>query len=380
MKRVLVVLPNWVGETLFATPFLRALKARWPAAQVTTLGPPVCREVLLHNPDVDERLDYEERGRHRSWLGTWTLVRELRRRRFDAAVILRRSLSRSLLLVLAGIPIRIGFANPKSGWVLTHRVIPSAVPRHKAFGYLQLFNAFGGEEPKPQPSRYAVSEEERREAVRWLEAEGLREPTLVPFQLVDAHGPSGVAPYGGRETARLPSARRVGTALVLLHPGANWPHKRWPAERFAQLGDRLVAQRAVRVLISGGPGDREVAQAVAGRMRAAAFLMEPMGLRRLGALLEQVQLVVSNDTGVLHLAAALQRPLVALYGPTSPALTGPLGAPERMVLLHHAGCCPRIPCYEPEAYPHPGMEAITVDEAYDAALRLLEVGSQKSEV
>jgi lipopolysaccharide heptosyltransferase II len=270
-------------------------------------------------------------------------VRALRARRFDTAFILRRSLSRSLLLALAGIPMRVGFANPKSGWVLTHRVVPSPAPQHKAWTYLQLSTALGWEGP-PQPCTYTVGDEERSQALRWLEAK----------QWVEAR------------------------PLVLLHPGANWAHKRWPSERFAELGERLVSLRQVRVLITGGPGDWEVARSVAERVRSpAACLVEPMGLRQLGALLEQVHLVVSNDTGVLHLAAALQRPLVALYGPTSPSLTGPLGEPGRLAVLHHADCCPRIPCREPDHPSHLGMEAISVDETYQAACSMLEVGSTK---
>lgn len=94
-------------------------------------------------------------------------------------------------------------------------------------------------------------------------------------------------------------------------------------------------------------------------------------LRQLAAYLEQASLVVSNDTGILHVAAALRRPVVALYGPTSPALTGPLGEPQRIAVVHHADCCPRVPCYQPNHPPHPGMNAITVDEVYAAACQLL---------
>ena len=106
-------------------------------------------------------------------------------------------------------------------------------------------------------------------------------------------------------------------------------------------------------------------------------------LRQLAACLEQVSLVVSNDTGVLHIASALNRPVVALYGPTSPAITGPLGDPARTVVIHHPTCCPHIPCYQPQHPGYPGMESITVDEVYDASVTLLEqtsdIGHQTSD-
>ena len=346
MNRILVVLPNWFGETLFATPFLRALRSHWTNAFLATLGWPQCKEVLLHSPHVNELLDYDERGIHRSLSGKWRLIRMLRERRFDAAFILRRSLSRSLLLVLAGIPARIGFANAKSGWLLTHRVpapdrsgaAPSiSRPLHKAATYLPLLEAVGSPAPVG-PYDYTVSDEERQAARELLNGR--------------------LALHGG--------------PFVILHPGANWPHKRWPPERFAALGDRLAAIPHTQVVMTGGPEDVALAESITQQMRQpAAMLAGHTTLRQLGACLEQAQVVISNDTGVLHIAAALARPVVALYGPTSPAITGPLGDPRRTVVLHHPDCCPQIPCYRPDHPAHPGMGSITVDEVYTAAIQLL---------
>ena len=350
MNRILVIVPNWFGETLFATPFLRALRQQRPQAFIAAMGWPQCREVLRHNPDVNDWLDYDEHGAHRSLVGKWRLVRVLRARHYDTAFLLRKSLSRALLLVMAGIPRRVGFANAKSGWLLTHRlpaprqsagqagVPPAAGPRHKASTYLPLLEAVGLL-VLPGPYTYTVSDEERQAAREQL------------------------------------SSRSVcdGRPLVILHPGANWPHKRWAPERFAALGDQLIEGPRAHIAITGGPDDVPLAQAMQRAMRQPAVVLAgTTTLRQLGALLEQAQLVVSNDTGVLHIAAALRRPIVALYGPTSPALTGPLGDPARTITVHHPDCCPSIPCYEPDRPAHPGMNAITVDEVFAAASRLLE--------
>lgn len=337
MDRILVVLPNWFGETLFTTPFLRALRHERHHAWIATLGRPACREVLLHLPYVNELLDYDELGTHRGLAGKWRLIRLLRAQGFDGAFILRRSLSRTLLMALAGIPMRIGFGHPKSGWLLTTRVRPRAEATHKALGYLALLEAFGYV-AAPGPYDYAVSEPERQAARAFLAREGL--------------GPE--------------------EPLVILHPGANWVHKRWPPERFAEAGDRLAQRERVRLAITGGPHDVELAEEIRRRMRhPATVLAGRTTLRQLAACLEQAQLVISHDTGVLHIAAALGRPVVALYGPTSPALTGPLGDPERTVVLHHPDCCPQIPCFSPDRPPHPGMASITVEEVVAAAQRLL---------
>ena len=359
MTRILVVLPNWFGETLFATPFLRLLRARRPEIFLATLGRPQCRAILLHHPSVNALIDFEQEGARGGPVGAWRLARALRAQRFDTAFILRRSLSRTAVLALAGIRERIGFDNPKSGWLLTRRlpaprpptseelrllwearqaaVAPSPPPVHKALSYLPLLGADAA--PSPSVSfDYTVAGEERAQARALLEEAG-----------------SGRGP------------------LIILHPGANWDHKRWPPDRFARLGDQLAAARRARIVITGAPEDGPLAGSIRHAMRQpATVLAGRTSLRELAACLEQAQLLVSNDTGVLHLAAALMRPLVALYGPTSPVLTGPLGDPSRITVLHHPGCCPRIPCLHPERGPaHPGMESITVEEAYEAACNLL---------
>lgn len=338
MKRLLVVLPNWFGETLFATPFLRALREGLPNSYLATLGWPQCREMLLDNPRVDCLLDYDEHGRHRSLAGKWRLIQAIRRMDFDAAFILRKSLSRSMLLWLARIPARIGFAHRKSGWLLTRHVPPSADGIHKAATYLPLLEAVGLARPPLLSYEYYVSLEERQAAA-----------ALLP------HVQSG-------ETR----------PLVVLHPGANWPHKRWPTDRFAALADRLIASHGAQVVITGGPDDRPLAEAIQQRMRQPPTLLAGRTtLRALAACLECAQLIIAADTGVLHMACALHRPVVALYGPTSPALTGPLGDPKRIVVIHHPDCCPTIPCYQPDQPLHPGMEAIAVEEVYRAAEALL---------
>ncbi len=346
MERILVALPNWYGETLFATPFLRGLRQQVPRAIITVMGWPQCEEVLRHNPHVNAFLIYDERNDHRSVMSKWRLIRRLREIRCDTAFILRRSLSRSLLLAAAGIPTRVGFDNPKSGWLLTRRVPSPNSPMHKAATYLPLLEAWGAAAPTTLTCDYVVTQAERAQAGELL------------------------------------SARGIGNdRFVVLHPGANWAHKRWAPKRFAALADRVVETHRVQVLVTGGPHDLELAETVKRGMRhPAVVLAGRTTLRQLSACLEHATVVISNDTGVLHLAAALGRAVLGLYGPTSPALTGPLGEPSRTAVLHHADCCPEVPCYHPDTPPHQGMDAISVDEAYIACSNLLrQCGMRSSE-
>ena len=338
-ERMLVVMPNWFGEVLFATPFLRTLRQHRPHSFISVFGVIRGEEVLANNPDFNEFLVFDEEGVHRPFSGKRALMHVLRSRRFDTALILRKSLTRTFLLMLAGIPRRIGFDNPKSGWLLTERVKAPPQSTHKAHAYLRLLEGPLGIPVAPPPSYgYYVTTPERAQARQLLREQGVAE----------------------------------GGSFMVLHPGANWPHKRWPLERYAELATRLAQQRHEAVVMTGGPDDEPWLAPIARQMDPPpVFLAGKTTLRQLAAVLEQARLVVSNDTGVLHIACALHRPVVALYGPTSPAITGPLGDPARTVVIHHAACCPSVPCDKPDHPAHPGMAAISVEEVYDAATRLL---------
>ena len=336
VERILIVLPNWFGETLFATPQLATLRRARPQARISVMGVERCRDVLAHHPHIEEFVLYDEEGRHRRLRDKLAVVSALRAKRFDAVIILRRSLSRTLLLAAAGIPRRIGFANAKSGWLLTDRV-PMPASGHKAHRYLALLVPLGIDDPAPGRCEYYLSDEERAWAGAWL-----REHAIDPAR-----------------------------PLVILHPGANWAHKRWPAERFGQLADRL-AQRGASVVVSGGPDDVRLITAVLGAMsKPPIVLAGQTTLRQLAACLERASLVITNDTGPAHLAAALGRPLIALFGPTLPNYTGPLGDPDKTVVVHHRDCCPQLPCLNPEHPSHLGMSTISVDEVADACDRIL---------
>ena len=349
-ERILVVMPNWFGEVLFATPFLRMLRAARPNSCISVLGVLRGEEVLANNPDVDEFIVFDESGLHRTFSGKRALTHVLRSRRFDTAFILRKSLTRTFLLMLAGIPRRIGFDNPKSGWLLTERVKAPPGSTHKAHAYLQLLHGPLGIPIAPPPSYgYYVTDQERAEVRRLLRERGVAE----------------------------------GGSFVVLHPGGNWPHKRWPPERFAELAKRLAQQRHEIVVMTGGPEDEAWVGPIMQQMDPLpVLLVGKTTLRQLAVCLEQARLVVSNDTGVLHIACALKRPVVALYGPTSPAITGPLGDPTSTIVIHHPDCCPRIPCLNPRHPGSPGMASITVDEVFAAARQMLDpsVRSSKREV
>jgi len=335
MQRLLLVSPNWIGDAMFATAVVRVLRQRQPTMTVSVLCHPRVAEVFRGNPRVQRVICDDERDTGlRPW---WRLQQALHRERFEAALLLRPSLSRTWLLWWAGMPMRIGPATRKSGWLLTH---PVAVPKglHRADGYLRLLSALGWTvTPGEGRCEWCVGEADRAWAQAWLAHAGV------------THRP-----------------------LVMLHPAANWEHKRWPAECFATLADRLHTDCGARVLITGSPQETPLLEQM--RQHLQTDPVSAVGhttISQLAALFECADLIVTNDTGPMHLAVALDRPFVALFGPTSPTITGPYGA-HRGRVLHNAGACPVIPCYNAEHPPHRGMHSLSVEDVFGAAKALLQ--------
>ena len=335
--RLLLAAPNWFGDTLLATALIRAVKLRQPSSHLAVLAVPRAAEILRGQPHIDEIIVYDERGSDRGWWAKRRIAQRLRAGRFDAALLLRPSLSRAALLWWAGIPRRIGHAHPAKGWLLTDRVAPPAPAEHRADAYLRLLAAVDGPAPGDVATTFVVPDAQRALLRQWLHAQDVMNDQL----------------------------------LIVLHPAANWKHKRWPAERFAELGDRLQAAHGARIVITGAEADRAVAERVRRAMHAEPIVAAgELSVPQLGALLERAELLVVNDSGPLHLAVALKRPFLALFGPTSPAMTGPYH-PARGRVLHHPDCCPQIPCYYPDDPPHAGMRSLSVEEVFASAGQLL---------
>lgn len=308
--RILAVGVNWLGDALFMTPALRAIRRAHPDAFLACAVPPRCRELLAGNPHVDEVLLFDERGANRGPFGLWRFARRLQAARFDQAFLFHRSFTRTLAVALAGIPQRIGYTTWKRGWLLTTAVpMPPKDTVHKVAYFLALVRA-AGIPPDGEHYDLTVTDADRQYARQLLQATGWQ----------------------------------PGRPAVALHAGANWHLKRWPPKLFARLGDQLAAQRGALVMLVGSADDRPLAEGIARRMRhPPAILCGQTTLAQLGALFQQVSVVISNDSGPLHVAAAVGARTIGLFGPTTPQLTGPPASPTTRLLFGSIGC--PVPCY-----------------------------------
>ena len=337
MKKILIVSVNWIGDVLFTTPFIRAVREAKPDSHIACLVHPRCAEMLDPNPRIDELILYDEEGIHRSLAGKIRLVSELKNRAFDTVFILHRSFTKALITYLAGIKERIGYATKHRSWLLTLAVEEPPANTHKVEYFLGLARSAGIELKGPPSYEFQAQDQDRKFAASLLRGHGVDEADRV----------------------------------VILCPGGNWDPKRWPKENFASLGDMLAGKPGLKIVISGAAKDAGLADSIAKMMRVKPVITcGATSLASLAALFEKASLVIANDTGPMHLAVAAGAPTIALFGPTSPAITGPYGEGNYRVISKHESC--DIPCYDFSCKDNKCMRAIGVDEVFREAEDVLK--------
>ncbi|BBO79297.1 ADP-heptose--LPS heptosyltransferase [Desulfosarcina widdelii] len=300
VKRLLIRSTNWIGDAVMTTPAVRAIRRHFPGASISLLAKPWVAPVFANSPHVDEIIVYEANGRHRGAMGPIRLARDLRRRDFDAAILLQNAIEAALIAFLAGIPMRVGFDTDARRLLLTHpvRCTKAIKAIHQTGYYLKILEGVGIP-PRGQILELSVGDTNRQRAKEILTEQGA-----------------------------LPGRRVIG-----LNPSATFgPAKQWFPERFAVLGDRLSRTLDAAIVIFGGPADRDLGNHIAGMMQAP--VVDLSGRTSLGeamALIERCDAFVTNDSGLMHVAAAVNTPLVAVFGSTNSTTTSPFSSTSRIV-------------------------------------------------
>ncbi len=293
IRRILVREVNWVGDAVLTLPALEALDRRFPLAEITLLARPWVAGLFAGHPAIDRIIEYRSEDTHRGFRGRWRLAAELKQGRFDLAVLFPNSTDAALIPWLAGIPRRVGHPTDGRRWLLTHPVSSrTAAGRHQVERYLTIVRGLGADGTTPT-LRLPVTEEAHRRG----------------SELLLQHGILATRP------------------LVALNPGSVYGSaKRWPADRFATMADALMESRGATIILVGSEGERPLLDEVAAHMRRSAVnLGGRTDLLTLLGVLARVHLLVSNDTGAMHVAAAVGTPVLAIFGPTDELATGPLG-------------------------------------------------------
>ncbi len=339
-KRILVIRLDRIGDVVLSTPVLHELRRSFPHAFIAMMVRPPCHELLEGHPALNEVLVYDKEGRERSVFGTIRFALRLRRHEFDTALVLHPSNRSHWIPWLAGIPTRIGYRR-KHSWLLTQRLPHRKQEgrQHEAAYALELLQPFGIAPGVPKPSVVV-----RDAAVHQVEAM-LAAASIHPAE-----------------------------TLVAVHPSASCISKRWMPERFAEVADRLAAEHAARICLVAGASDADSVERMARAMRQPALnLAGRLTLGQLAALLRRCRLLISNDSGPVHIAAAVGTPVVDIFGRNqaglSPQRWGPLG--EGHAVLHkEVGC---VTCLAHDCdIEFLCLTTLQVDEVYQAAVSVLD--------
>lgn len=313
IKRLLIRSTNWIGDAVMTTPAVRAIRKRFPNTHVSLLAKPWVVPVFKDSEHIDRLLTYDDEGRHKGIFGKFRLARDLKKYHFDAAILLQNAFEAALITFLAGIPIRIGYDTDVRQLLLTHAVscTNEIKKKHQTDYYLNVIRGIG-------------MEEDNRELYLKLNQ---RDRFRAEKILIEQH-------------------LSLDDKIVGINPGATYgPAKQWPHDRYARLADKIQVFTGGRIIIFGGPNDRKIGKKILQGMRRRPIdLSGKTSLGEAMALIERCDLFITNDSGLMHVAAALDVPLIAVFGSTNSITTGPLSQNSRIVQVP-LECSP---CLRPE--------------------------------
>jgi len=332
--KMIVRVPNWIGDAVLALPALESLRHNFPRASLSIAAKNWVKDLFVHNTLDAEVIPLPDNNDPKS---LWTAAQALKARKFDAGFLLTNSFSSAFLFYLARVPKRWGYGTDGRAVLLTKSVAlnPDDPPRHQVQYYLGLLRGLGFETIEPR--------------------------LKIPV------------PPGSAEAARTRlmalGLDQEDTPLVILSPGASYgPAKRWPAPLYGRLAALLEEKKKARILIIGSGEEAEIAETISSSMaRKPAVLTGATTLSEVLGLISQASLFISNDTGTMHIANGLGVPVVAIFGPTNPAVTGPFQKPS-VYLRKEVPCGP---CFYRECpYDHRCMTGISPEDVLDACEEL----------
>ena len=339
MKRILIVRTDRIGDVVLSTPVIEALRTAYPGSFVAIMVSPAAREIVEGNPYLNEVIVFDK-SKFKGFPGAFKFARLLREKKFDTALVLHPTKRAHILIWLAGIPRRVGL-NKKYGFLLTDRL-----PHVKQFG-----------------EKHEV--EYNLDILRVAGVNAGKNGLFVPVRDSDKLRVRRLLKENGFSDK---------DEFVVLHPGASCPSKRWSGEGFGLVGDEVSRRFNKKIVIVAGPDDIEFGHKARESMSLGALdLSGDISVGELAALLQKARLLISNDSGPVHIAAALGVPVVAVFGRNQPGLSfkrwGPLGKND--IIIHKEAGCVECLAHNCKAG-FKCLSAITPEEVIEAAGRILE--------
>jgi heptosyltransferase II len=301
--KILIRATNWVGDAIMALPALRVVRSRFSEAEITILARPYVAAIYKNQQVCDNMIFVNEKR---------DVAAEIREQKFDKALLLQNAFAAAYFVWRAAVPERIGYARDGRSLLLTKAVPvpkPGEIPTHEQYYYLELLRRAGWLDALPTETfiKLDVPAENRRRAADFL----------------------------------LSSGAKPGSFRIAIGAGASYGSaKCWPPDRFAELANRLQARSGAEVILFGTANEDAVSSAIIAGMRHAPLdLTGKTAIEDLPALLSQCHLFIGNDSGAMHVAAAVGLPVVAVFGPTDPFGTAPV-TPRCSIVQEKAYCSP----------------------------------------
>jgi heptosyltransferase-2 len=281
-------------------------RSLFPDAEVDFLAIPAAKNILETNPDIHHLIIYDKHGKDKGAANLFRRVKELRKNRYDLALVPHRSIRSAALVSGANIPVRIGF-DRSAGRFLFNRIIPYPYNAHEINRNLHLLAPFGVDVTKKVFPKLYFNAEDHQAIEKWLKDEGLTS----------------------------------SDKFIAIAPGSVWATKRWLPEYFAQTADSLASD-GYKVILIGGPGDGEVAKTIAETMKTKVNnAVGRFSLRESALLIQHSRLLITNDSAPMHLSVSVETPVLAIFGPTVPAFGFyPYGERDRVAEIENLACRP----------------------------------------
>lgn len=331
IHKILVCRPRFMGDVLLTTPFLQVLRENLPQAHIGYLTESRYAPILRNNPHVDCVFFYPD---NKSVHNQLSFINQIKREQFDVYFDLWGSVRTAFFGFLAGIPKRVGRHFRVRRWFYTHILESKKQKLPAPQFYLEYLEAVNITKKRFEAPQIFLLTEEKQWARTYFQAQG------VNFE----------------------------RALVGLQPGASWPNKIWPEQKFVQLANQLLAH-GYQVLVTWGPGEEDLARSIISKVTGTVFELPPKPLRQLAAALSCLQILISNDCGTMHLAVAAGTTTIGLFGATEPEIWFPYPAPHQAIYAPvpcrpcHKNYCPlgTLEC----------LQSIEVDRVFKAVQKVI---------
>lgn len=337
-QNILIRSANWVGDAVMSLPAIRSVREGFPDARITILAKEWVAPLFTGNPHIDRVMLYETSGRHNGIKGRLRLVKDLRNEKFDLAILLQNAFEAALLARMAHIRNRVGYDTDGRHFLLTHRISAKGKKKviHQIDYYREILTGAGIAAPHRIPV-LTVSEEQKKAAGA----------ILCQYQITE------------------------NQPLFGINPGAAYGNaKRWMPERFAEVSRKMIRQLGMKGVIFGSRGEKALGEEIASAVgNDVVNLCGKTTLEEALAVISRMRVFITNDSGLMHAAAALGVPLVAIFGSTDDTTTSPVGSPA--ICLRHPVPC--SPCMKPECTKerHMCMEGIETEQVFEAVTRVL---------